>query len=487
MYECGRKSGRQSVDTRSKRSTVDGYQQQARGACLRAHERDQAMSGVAAGGVDSGGNLSESEIHTVSIALTVGKRNNQRAVGAAVHRRRQRSGEDDPVLYTLELFDFLDNEQLSNLDSFLVQMGPCVLYVSDEHEDVHRGDGKKLHLLCESKDIEKVLVKRSLFAKKGGAAALAKLCVQDALNKTHSHAVNVAEAERPLGHSCIDVLVASLRLLDSSNNNEEASGSSSSSGGGHLGHYELRLGALDAHMTLDSAAAEAVNLLPKPDHPSQFGSIYGVLNRCRTKMGSRLLDRWLRQPLVDATEINARLDVVEILKLNTSARTQLYDGGLKGVPDLDQVIAKMQKKTAGLAEVFKLYTFTRALPKVRVSAPGHTGGSVSPMNLVLISPPAAGARRAHGPRGHLRGAGPGLVAVAVPVPVPVAVAGGGRGSGGRGHTGPGRATRRGAPQRPHAPHRAAGERGGQVRHVPAAGGTRAGPGPAAGPRREPAA
>jgi hypothetical protein len=35
----------------------------------------------------------------------------------------------------------------------------------------------------------------------------------------------------------------------------------------------------------------------------------------------------------------------------------LYDGALKGVPDLDQVIAKMQKKTAGLAEVFKLYTF----------------------------------------------------------------------------------------------------------------------------------
>jgi len=321
------------------------------------------MSG-AAGGDGGGANLSESEIHTVSIALTVGKRNNQRAVGAAVHRRRARSGDDDPVLYTLELFDFLDNEQLSNLDSFLVQMGPCVLYVSDEHEDVHRGDGKKLHLLCEGKDIEKVLVKKSLFAKKGGAAALAKLCVQDALNKTHSHAVNVAEAERPLGHSCIDVLVASLRLLDTSSSSSSSSDDAGNSGSGHLGHYELRLGALDAHMTLDSAAAEAVNLLPKPDHPSQFGSIYGVLNRCKTKMGSRLLERWLRQPLVDAAEINARLDVVEILKLNTSARTQLYDGVLKGVPDLDQVIAKMQKKTAGLAEVFKLYTFTRALPKV---------------------------------------------------------------------------------------------------------------------------
>jgi len=30
-------------------------------------------------------------------------------------------------------------------------------------------------------------------------------------------------------------------------------------------------------MKVDSAAAEAVNLLPKSDHPSKFGSLYGVL------------------------------------------------------------------------------------------------------------------------------------------------------------------------------------------------------------------
>ena len=54
---------------------------------------------------------------------------------------------------------------------------------------------------------------------------------------------------------------------------------------------ELKLGYLDTFMRLDSAAAEAVNLLPKADHPSQYGSLFGVLNRCRTSMGSRLLDR----------------------------------------------------------------------------------------------------------------------------------------------------------------------------------------------------
>ena len=58
-----------------------------------------------------------------------------------------------------------------------------------------------------------------------------------------------------------------------------------------FGTYSLRLGSLDTFMRLDSAAVEAVNLLPRADHPSPLGSIYGVLNRCKTKMGQRLLER----------------------------------------------------------------------------------------------------------------------------------------------------------------------------------------------------
>jgi DNA mismatch repair ATPase MutS len=53
----------------------------------------------------------------------------------------------------------------------------------------------------------------------------------------------------------------------------------------------VELGGIERYMKLDSPAADAVNLLPKPDHPSVFGSIYGVLNRCKTKLGSRTLDR----------------------------------------------------------------------------------------------------------------------------------------------------------------------------------------------------
>ena len=44
-------------------------------------------------------------------------------------------------------------------------------------------------------------------------------------------------------------------------------------------------------MRMDSAGAAAIHLLPRSDDPSPYASVFGVLNRCNTKMGKRLLER----------------------------------------------------------------------------------------------------------------------------------------------------------------------------------------------------
>lgn len=59
------------------------------------------------------------------------------------------------------------------------------------------------------------------------------------------------------------------------------------------GAYIISPGSLDVYMKLDSKAADAINLFPKSDDPSVYGSLYGLLNRCKTKMGQRLLDRYV--------------------------------------------------------------------------------------------------------------------------------------------------------------------------------------------------
>jgi DNA mismatch repair protein MSH2 len=278
-----------------------------------------------------------------SIAINITKTAKHRQIGACVLRRLNRTNADDTVEYSLELYDFLEeNDTFANLDSFFIQIGSSICYFPEELENSSKGDGKKLFNILHGKDIDSKFVKRSHFAKKPDTES--KILK---LTGRATHATNTAETERPFSYGCVECLIHCAGLL-----NDDA----------ELGKYDLQLMSLQSVMRIDSAAAEAVNLLPRPDHPSQFGSIFGVLNRCKTKMGSRLLERWLRQPLLNKEDIETRLDCVSVLKESTLHRNQLLEGALKGVPDVDLVLSKMQKKNAGLEEMFRMYVFSLSLP-----------------------------------------------------------------------------------------------------------------------------
>ena len=284
----------------------------------------------------------------VSCAVYVTRREKKVTMGAAVLKRIPRSSMEDKTQFSLDLYEFMDGEQFSALDVFFMQLGPCKLYLSEDLKEGSGGDARKMCNLLHGKEEQLTVsyVKKTSFTqKKGDTNALLLHLVGMA-----THSVNNAEHQMPLGFACIDVLATALKL---STSDQEVAG-----------RFTFNLSSIASFMRLDSAAADAVNLLPKPDHPSVFGSLFGVLNRCKTKMGSRLLERWLRQPLIDPVAINQRLDIVEVLLNNTLARAQLCDGPLKSAPDLDAVIAKMQRKSggAGLAEVYRLYAFTRSLP-----------------------------------------------------------------------------------------------------------------------------
>ena len=153
---------------------------------------------------------------------------------------------------------------------------------------------------------------------------------------------------RPLACACVAYLCHSLHLLDDS-----------SSGSFH----SLHCGSLSNYLMLDSRAADALSLLPAKQSSSTYDSIFSVLNRCRTKMGQRLLERWLRQPLVDTAQINRRLDVVQVLRDAAGARNRL-EICLKSIPDAEAAMSRLQKSSAGLGEVYRLCQLAKAVPNV---------------------------------------------------------------------------------------------------------------------------
>ena len=146
---------------------------------------------------------------------------------------------------------------------------------------------------------------------------------------------------------------------------------------GDEGTYEVQTGSLDSYLNLDGTASECINLLPPKNNSvasvvggnSCNNSIYGVLNKTKTKMGARLLETWLRQPLVDKVKIDERHDVVEMMVAHESGRNKLRNTGLKGLCDLDKLCDRIQGgkggSSASLEQLYLIYLFAdQQLPMV---------------------------------------------------------------------------------------------------------------------------
>ncbi|XP_018644368.1 hypothetical protein Smp_169120, partial [Schistosoma mansoni] len=82
---------------------------------------------------------------------------------------------------------------------------------------------------------------------------------------------------------------------------------------------------------------------------NKFHSVYGTLNNCRTAQGQRLLAQWLRQPLIDKSKIEERLDLVESFVEETGIRRGLHEDFLRRIPDLQRLGRRLKKiKGSGL-------------------------------------------------------------------------------------------------------------------------------------------
>ena len=103
-----------------------------------------------------------------------------------------------------------------------------------------------------------------------------------------------------------------------------------------LPHFTgLRTYSTAEFMTLDEATRRNLELTQTIRSGDKRGSLLSVLDETRTPMGSRLLRRWLNQPLLDVARLNARLDAVEVWYNHTPARTELRQL-LRQVGDLER-------------------------------------------------------------------------------------------------------------------------------------------------------
>lgn len=122
--------------------------------------------------------------------------------------------------------------------------------------------------------------------------------------------------------------------------------------------------ATDGFMLLDATTRRNLELTQTLRTGLVQGSLLGVLDLTVTPMGARLLRNWLQQPLLDLDALNQRLDTLESLAENTSARVELR-ATLKGVADLERLGNRAAQGIIRPRELLALRQSLGAIPNIK--------------------------------------------------------------------------------------------------------------------------
>lgn len=121
--------------------------------------------------------------------------------------------------------------------------------------------------------------------------------------------------------------------------------------------------ASEAALILDGATLRNLEVVRNLRDGSSGGTLFGVLNETKTRMGARRLRRWLQQPLVDREAIIERQDAVEYFGDNPRERERVREA-LSGMGDLERLTGRVGHGSADARDLVALGASLRRVPAV---------------------------------------------------------------------------------------------------------------------------
>ena len=250
----------------------------------------------------------------------------------------------DASVRELGVSEFLDNDMYSNFESLLIQLGvkECLLSADPQKKDVELA---KIRTIADNCGIAIAERSGGDFGNRDIEQDLARLL------RDERSAGMLPQTDLKLAMGSAASLIKYLGLLSDATN---------------FGQYQLYQHDLSQYMKLDASAVKALNLMPGPRDGSRTMNLYGLLNHCKTPVGSRLLAQWLKQPLMDNTEIEKRQQLVEAFVEDTQLRQMMQEEHLRSIPDLHRLAKRFQRSVANLEDVVRAY-------QVAIRIPGFIG------------------------------------------------------------------------------------------------------------------
>jgi len=118
-------------------------------------------------------------------------------------------------------------------------------------------------------------------------------------------------------------------------------------------------------LVLDAVTVRNLELIePLFAAGDEGATLFRCIDGTVTPMGKRLLRSWMLRPCVEAREINARLDAVEVQVKDIVAREELRRA-LDGILDLERLLSRVTLETANPRDILALAASLAKLPAMR--------------------------------------------------------------------------------------------------------------------------
>ncbi len=122
--------------------------------------------------------------------------------------------------------------------------------------------------------------------------------------------------------------------------------------------------AAEKYMLIDSSSRRNLELVETLREKQKRGSLLWVLDKTKTAMGARTLRSFVEQPLIDAEEINRRLEALEELNEQPMLRDEIREY-LNPIYDMERLISRISYQSANPRDLVAFASSLAMLPFIK--------------------------------------------------------------------------------------------------------------------------